>query len=52
MPQNCGTVYLNMDYGMYPKNSSASGKKKDGGHHVVKAFCLMNIMFLLCSLFF
>ena len=34
------------------QNCSASGMKKEGGHHVVKAFCLINITTLLRSLFF
>ena len=45
-------IYPTTGYKMYPKNCSASGKKKGGGHHVVKAFCLRGFTTLSRSLFF
>ena len=45
-------IYPTTGYKMYPKNCSASGKKKGGGHHVVKAFCLLGFTTLSRSLFF
>ena len=45
-------IYPTTGYKLYPKNCSASGKKKGGGHHVVKAFCLSGFTTLSRSLFF